>query len=222
MTRTARYGVAAGGFAAAAALIVWFFAWALSFPPRIAYGATNGSVNLNLQTVGTIGFGEHPTWVSYLAQQPNGVWEHSTVWTLPANTTVHVTVYEYDTEGPLRNQFMGLVNGVDGNVEYLNGKPLSVSNAGGSTAPAHTFSVPALGINVPLVGVNPNAKNMCATAPCPTNTAHNTITFTFHTGGPGVFRWQCFVPCGLSYLDGNAGPMQTLGYMGGFIKVVSA
>ena len=49
-----------------------------------------------------------------------------------------------------------------------------------------------------------------------------TIAFDFRTGAPGKFRWQCFVPCGLSYLDGNGGPMQTLGYMGGFLNVVNA
>jgi hypothetical protein len=29
------------------------------------------------------------------------------------------------------------------------------------------------------------------------------------------------VPCGLSFLDGNGGPMQTIGYMMGNMQVVS-
>jgi hypothetical protein len=29
------------------------------------------------------------------------------------------------------------------------------------------------------------------------------------------------VPCGLGFLYGNGGPMSTLGYMGGFMKVVA-
>jgi hypothetical protein len=37
--------------------------------------------------------------------------------------------------------------------------------------------------------------------------------------GPGQYPWQCFVPCALGYLYGNGGPMQTLGYMDGFMKV---
>jgi hypothetical protein len=47
----------------------------------------------------------------------------------------------------------------------------------------------------------------------------NVITFSFRTGKPGVYRWQCFVPCGAGTLFGNGGPMQTLGYMVGLIVV---
>ncbi len=38
---------------------------------------------------------------------------------------------------------------------------------------------------------------------------------------PGTYRWQCFVPCGLAFLLGNGGPMQTIGYMTGNMEVVS-
>lgn len=221
MSRAVRYGTVAAAFALAAALIAWFFVWATGYPPQVAVAAPGGSANLTMQTVASIGFGPHPTWVSYLVQQPNGSWLHTTLLKVPANSTVHVTVYEYDTQGPLRNQEWGLVSGVDGATAYVNGKPLQVANAAGSTAPAHTFTIPVLGVNVPLVGVDPNAKNQCSVAPCQPSQAHNTIQFTFHTHGPGLFRWQCFVPCGLSFLDGNAGPMQTLGYMGGFLKVTA-
>ena len=37
----------------------------------------------------------------------------------------------------------------------------------------------------------------------------------------GVFRWQCLVPCGGGFVDGNGGPMQTIGYMTGNMEVVS-
>jgi hypothetical protein len=37
----------------------------------------------------------------------------------------------------------------------------------------------------------------------------------------GTFRWQCFVPCGGGFIDGNNGPMGTLGYMMGEMQVVS-
>ena len=35
----------------------------------------------------------------------------------------------------------------------------------------------------------------------------------------GIFRWQCFVPCGGGFIDGNGGPMQTIGYMTGNMEV---
>jgi hypothetical protein len=46
--------------------------------------------------------------------------------------------------------------------------------------------------------------------------------FSFMTPSQGgVFRWQCFIPCGGGYVDGNGGPMQTLGYMMGEMDVVA-
>jgi hypothetical protein len=50
--------------------------------------------------------------------------------------------------------------------------------------------------------------------------AHRTITFTFHTGKSGHYRWQCFVPCAAGWIDGFGGPMQTIGYMDGFLDVL--
>src|ERR1035441_9210292 len=35
----------------------------------------------------------------------------------------------------------------------------------------------------------------------------------------GTFRWQCIIPCGLGYVDGNGGPMATPGYMAGQMEV---
>jgi hypothetical protein len=46
------------------------------------------------------------------------------------------------------------------------------------------------------------------------------IKFSFMTPKTtGTFRWQCFVPCGGGFLDGNGGPMQTLGFMMGNMEV---
>ena len=72
----------------------------------------------------------------------------------------------------------------------------------------------------PLYGIADDAKNPCDNAPCPLSTAHETIEFTFRTPGKGLYRWQCFVPCAAGYDQGFGGPMQTVGYMDGFIKVV--
>src|SRR5581483_10714655 len=55
---------------------------------------------------------------------------------------------------------------------------------------SHTFAVPALGLVVPLLAVPDDAKNQCG-----------------------------FVPCAAGFLAGFGGPMQTLGYMDGFLDV---
>jgi hypothetical protein len=212
------------GVAAVVGLITFAVAGYLrSDPPTVDFTKGAGPVNLTIQTVGTIGFGPHPTWVSYLVKNPQGNWIHSTLWRLPANREIDVTVYEFDSGGALRNPVWGAVTGTDGNQAVVNGKAESLFDPGAGNGIAHTFNVPMLGINVPLYGISSSAKNPCSGAPCDTSSDHNTITFTFHTPKTaGQYRWQCFVPCGLSYLYGNGGPMASVGYMGGFLKVVPA
>jgi len=194
-----------------------------SSPPSVDFTAGHQAgtpVDLTLQTVGSVGFGPHPTWVSYLTQAPNGQWVHTTLWDLPAYTRINVTVHQYDSGSPLRNQQYGQVIGTIGGDATLNGKTFRVINANNGNGVAHTFAIPTLGIEVPLYANKPS-PNLCAAAPCPTNSPHNIVSFSFRTPGPGQYPWQCFIPCGLGYLYGNGGPMQTVGYMGGFLKVVA-
>ncbi|HEY4824537.1 MAG TPA: hypothetical protein VIH49_05760, partial [Solirubrobacteraceae bacterium] len=41
----------------------------------------------------------HSTWVSYYQVNPSATqWNHVTTYVLPANTLVHVTIYEFDTQ----------------------------------------------------------------------------------------------------------------------------
>lgn len=195
-----------------------------SNPPNINYAAghTAGTpVNLTIETVGTYGHGRHPTWVSYLAKAPNGQWVHSTLWELPPNTKINVTVLEFDSVTPLRNSYFARVTGVKGGYEAVNGKRVSLVSLTHGKGAAHTFTAPALGINVPLPGISANAKHPCSAAPCSLSDTHNVIKFSFTTPSKGTFHWQCFIPCGAGYLDGNGGPMQSIGYMDGFLKVVS-
>jgi hypothetical protein len=197
--------------------------WATSFPPetKAANAPTAGSgSSLTLETVAAVGeklSPSHPTWVSYLAQS-SGQWVHSTTYVVPAYTVVHITLYQFDSPTGLRNPFLSQVQGTIGGTETVDGK---VMNGIPPEEASHTFAVPELGVFVPLPGVPEEAKNPCEEAPCePSKSDHRTITFSFKTGKKGRFRWQCFVPCGAGYIAGNGGPMQTLGYMGGFIDVV--
>jgi hypothetical protein len=214
------------GVALVGVLIALYVAdWATSFPESVAAVAAPASVGgsqLTLETVGTVGAKEspaHPTWVSYLVKS-KGKWVRSTDFTVPANSVVHVTLYEFDSQTGLRNPFLSQVQGTIGGTMTVNGKTVN------SIAPeeaAHTFAVPELGVFVPLPGITEaeEEKNACEEAPCePSKSDHETITFSFRTGKKGRYHWQCFVPCGAGYIDGNGGPMQTLGYMDGFIDVV--
>jgi len=186
-------------------------------PQARAAGAR--SANLTLQTVAAVGSKLSPNknWVSYLVRE-QGVWHRSTVWTLPANAVVHVTIFNYDGQSGLRNPFLAQPRGLlDGDTFAVDGKPMKVLDP--DTA-SHTFAIPALGVIVPVLGIADDAKNQCEYAPCEESMAHETVTFSFRTGKPGHYRWQCFVPCAAGFIYGFGGPMQTIGYMDGFVNVV--
>jgi hypothetical protein len=190
-------------------------------PYTVPVTTQNGQkvVDLEIETVAAVGpqlSPKHPDYVSYLVRDTQGKWLRRTVWRLPANATVHVTIYNFDGDSGLRNPLFARPQGIDGNVFSLDGKPTTVIDPDGTS---HTFAVPGLGLIVPIAGVPDAAKNQCGYAPCALSMAHRTIKFTFHTGKAGHYRWQCFVPCAAGWIDGFGGPMQTIGYMDGFLDV---
>ena len=172
------------------------------------------STKIHLETVAAVGQAlewprpddPHPDWVGYLP---------TTTWKVPANSTIEVQIDQEDGASGLRNPFWGKAFGTEGgtiHMQYFDdkGSPLEgdVSSIDPTQA-AHTFAIPDLGVFVPLLGVSANA---------PPNST-NVITFSFKTKGPGIYRWQCFVPCAAATVFNNGGPMQTIGYMGGELIV---
>lgn len=203
---------------------VYVAAFARHRPPSVSVVAgEDGVPTLVLQTVGSLGFGEKPDWPSYLVQRSDGSWEQTTVFTLPANSIVHVKVLQYDTQTGLRNNFFGQPQGLVDGAITIDTETVTGSDIVKTFSPdlaAHTFTVPGLEVSVPLVGVTNDAPNQCTVAPCDETNAHRTIEFDIQTGEPGRFRWQCFVPCAPGgFLYGNGGPMQTVGFMDGFVDV---
>jgi len=166
----------------------------------------------------------HPDWVSYFIKSPKtGAWVHTTLFKVPAGTKVNVTILGYDGCTPLRNPYWGRVTGTIGNVEYVNGKPVSALNSWSGCNVGHTFSIPGIGLNAPM-GSPTTLKqnnNLCSTSPC-TSGPHMTMKFSFMTPRtPGTYFWQCRVPCGGGFIDGFGGPMQTFGFMTGNMQVVA-
>jgi len=212
-------GIALGVAIVCVLLGLYIGVYLTNTPPSVAAVQTPGGEQLYLATVASAELTDaHPTWVSYYAVNANaGDWRHATTYTLPANTLVHVTIYEFDSQTGLRNPFISQATGTVGGNFVLNGKP---TQAVDPTTASHVFAIPEIGLSVPLPGVSSSAKNPCANAPCSLSNDHETIAFTFRTPGAGLYRWQCFVPCALGFIDGFGGPMQTVGYIDGFIKVV--
>ncbi len=192
--------------------------YVLGLPPTVAAATQGTTARLTLQTVAAIGSNPHPSWVTYMVKNESGQWVHSTIYKLPAHATVRVTIINFDGDSGLRNPFLGKARGVAGGVIVVNGKPRQVINPDDVS---HTFTVSGLDVSVPLLGVPDDAPKQCdVAAPCPLSAAHSVTTFVMHTGKPGWYRWQCFVPCAAGWPLGNGGPMQTVGYMDGFLHVV--
>ncbi len=201
-----------------AGLIALYVGNLIGEPPTVvAKEATPHTAELTLKTEAAVGpQGANRPWVSYLIRNDQGEWVHSTIYKVPAHALVKVTVYQFDGDSGLRNPFLSQVHGTVGNQMTVDGKSMvSIPPEEAS----HTFAVPQLGLIVPLRGVPDEAENQCEEGPCSLSQAHETITFTIRTGKPGRYRWQCFVPCAAGFISGFGGPMQTIGYMDGFLEV---
>ena len=151
-------------------------------------------------------------------------WVRATA-SIPEGGTVHMTILGYDGCTPPRNNYWSQVQGTIGgtvNLSIVNNKGVatpprnvSVINGWAGCTVGHTFAIPALHLFIPVASPNAldSANNLCSVSPC-TSGPHAVETFSFEAPlHGGIFRWQCFVPCGGGFIDGNGGPMQTIGYM---------
>ena len=125
---------------------------------------------------------------------------------------------QYDGDSGLRNPFLGQPRGIVGGTMTVNGKPLQVLDP---DVASHTFTIPDLGVSVPLKGVADDAKNQCAVD-------------AVHAGaGAQHDHVRRSAPASRACIAGSAscrarpagctgfgGPMQTVGWMDGFLKVV--
>jgi hypothetical protein len=207
--------------------------------PNVHYTASGGQVNVVLQEDPGNDSPTKPDWVTYYVQDPTTKdWIHTTLFTIPANTKVNMTIFGFDGCTALRNNFWSQVQGVIGNTVTVqqfdqNNKALggavttSVVNSWANCNVGHTFAIPSMGLYVPVPSPGPvnSKKNLCSTFPCtPTSGgAYAVETFSFMSPNhSGIFRWQCLIPCGGGFIDGNSGPMQTLGFMMGDMSVVTS
>jgi hypothetical protein len=225
MDRSKSLGVAlASVLLGGGALALAGFALASSTPHQSALDCVKSTTQANtcnlkfstfpdsLQGVHGSTGGPHPDWVTY--SNDNMV--------VPANTTVDVTIDQYDGGGSLNNAFFDKVWGTSGGVMKVNGKTVThvdPNNIG------HTFT---------LRGIPGNGKNLFVSVPLPANPSAKTpvkigegaypkplvVTFSFKTGGNAVYEWNCEFPCGGGREgEGFGYAMSSFGYMSGTLTV---
>jgi hypothetical protein len=206
---------------AVAALLALFASFAITFvfhfPPTLTANPTTvgNGVTIHLETVAAvqdaIAFPRpedpHPDWVSYLP---------TTVFKVPANSVVTISIDQEDGASGLRNGYFAKAQGIIGGKFHMayyddTGAPQvgDFSELPDPSSLGHSFAIPDLGVFVPLLGISDAAPAG----------SHNEITFSFKTGKAGIFRWQCFVPCGAGSIYGNGNAMSAFGYMQGMLVV---
>jgi hypothetical protein len=168
--------------------------------------------------------GAHPDWVSY--SNDNLV--------VPANTTVHMTIDQYDSGGALNNSFFSHVwiNGAHGTATYQIPQTTGSVTKYGAPQTLSGWNTNNIGHTFTLRGIPGSGTNLFVSIPLPADPATNSVTvgdttysspvivqFSFKTGSKGVYDWNCEFPCGGSR-EGQFGyAMSSFGYMSGAMTV---
>src|SRR5215472_321648 len=117
----------------------------LAGPPTVDFSAgvtpdRGQAVNITLQEDPQNQVSNRPDWVSYFIQDPKTkAWVHTTLFKVPAGSTIHVTVLGYDGCTPIRNPFWGRGPGPFGTGDFDNGNPPPVPTPGRSCPAANPF-----------------------------------------------------------------------------------
>ena len=195
----------------------------LAAPPVENYTpyASGGQVNVVMQTDPQNTVSNKPDWPSYFIQNPQTKqWVHTTYFEVPANTKVNMTIYGYDGCTPLRNPIWGHVTGTIGGVEYKRPAVVGAELVVRVQRPAHVHDAGPGHQRPDRLADDPEPEQQpvrhVALHERPARGGHVQL---HDPGVGGTFRWQCIIPCGLGYLDGNGGPMGTPGYMSGQMEV---
>jgi hypothetical protein len=154
--------------------------------------------------------GAEPDWVSY---------GPTTSLNVPAHTLVTVTIKQYDGGEAITNPFFAHVHGTVGGTATVNGKTVRHVDP---EAVGHTFTLHAaptaqspLFVSVPLPAVPDDRPP----APGSDYPRPNVVRFSFMTGSPGKYVWNCEFPCGDGTYAKFGGPMSARGYMSGTLTV---
>ena len=154
--------------------------------------------------------GSKPDWVSY---------GPTTNLSVPAHSLVTVTINQYDGGEKITNPWFAEVHGtVDGTMK-VDGKTTTGANP---DAIGHTFTIHALPTNQDPLFVSIPLPAVAEDTPAAAGSDYlppHAVTFSFVTGGPGNYVWNCEYPCGDGTYAKFGGPMSTRGYMSGTFTV---
>ena len=158
----------------------------------------------------------HPTG-SPTSCDEHGDVERSTVWTLPANALVHVTIYQFDGDSGLRNPFLAQAGASSG---ARSARRQGDARRSTRTSLAHVRGPAARRPRAARRASPDDAKNQCEirAVRAVEGAPHDHLHVPHRQAGPLPLAVLRAVRGRLPH--GFGGPMQTIGYMDGFLNVV--
>ena len=153
--------------------------------------------------------GAHPGYVTY---------GPSTNLEVPAHSAITITITNYDSGGSLNNDYFSHVRGTIDGTATLNGATVRHIS---TDAVGHTFTLHGLAIGQDELFVSVPMKAVADEDVPETGytTKPSVTSFSFITGGPGEYVWNCEYPCGDGTIGNFGHVMSTMGYMSGHFKV---
>ena len=179
-------------------------------------------VNVTLQTVGTFGSGSHPTWVSYLVQSPQGQWVHTTVFQVPAahphqRHDLPVRLGQPAAQPAARPGHGHVRQRRHPQRQAVPGHQLQRRQRRG----AHLLH-PLARHQRAALRQQRRTPTSAARRPARTKLAAQGHQVLLHQPrARATTAGSASSPAGSASSSATAGPMSTLGYMGGFMKVVA-
>ena len=219
ISRSARIVCGLAGTVVVVALVAWYVVgYVISLPPTVPQASAAGVTNVTVQTVASYGHPPHPDWVSYLVKNEQGQWVHSTIWKVPAQ------LHRARDGAPVRRRQRPAQPvprpAARGRRRHDDGRTASRSRCSTRTSRRTRSRSPtwASACRSRASPTTPRTSAPWRRARWP-GAQHDHVRVP-HRASRACTAGSASCPCAAGWLYGFGGPMQTVGWMDGFIKVV--
>jgi hypothetical protein len=195
--------------------------WMTGFVTVENMSVSNQPYNLNLLVVPGQPWNSTQTQPAYIVLNNGALYSSANI-SLPANTRIDVTIFNFDGYGPLADNTYANVSGtVGGKIFYLNDSMVNSTVTGSQASPTGiSVSGGALLADIPLDQISHTftialGSGSTINIPVPDSA---TVSTSFYINQTGTFNWACWDACGFG-TNGMEGAMSTAGWMMGSVYV---
>ncbi len=195
--------------------------WMTGFVTVENMSVSNQPYNLNLLVVPAQPWNSTQTQPAYIVLNNGALYSSANI-SLPANTRIDVTIFNFDGYGPLMdNTYANVTGTVGGKIFYLNDSMVNSSVTGSQASPTGiSVKGGALLADIPLYQISHTftialGSGSTINIPVPDSA---TVSTSFYINQTGTFNWACWDECGFG-ANGMEGAMATVGWMMGSVYV---